>query len=193
MSNKNFLPKISSTQPPLPNTVEGTRLPLIKPRIDINRRSINNYTAINNEVKPDASAYVFIQDPKLRQIVLLLINSESRRKFQKIDPSFLTKINHSKYNNLAFFFLLFINHTLIILHSYSILFSKNGQFDFGKINNKTNNNDNKVETQTKQIQTDSIKFNINNINTFNKTASKSASTQTDLNLFEKTTNNKNNL
>ena len=90
-SNRNFLPKISTK----PQTVEGSRLPLInKSRIDFGRQSLNY--SIQPVLQPDPSTYIYIQDPKLRQIVLLLINSESKRKLQNLDTNFLTKINHSK-------------------------------------------------------------------------------------------------
>jgi hypothetical protein len=89
-SNRNFLPKISTK----PQTVEGSRLPLTnKSRIDFGRKSLN-YSI--QPVQPDPSTYIYIQDPKLRHMVLLLISSESKRKIQNLDANFLTKINHSK-------------------------------------------------------------------------------------------------
>ena len=47
------------------------------------------------EVKPDPS-YIYIQDPKLRELTLMLIKSESKRHTNDIEPNVLTQIDHEK-------------------------------------------------------------------------------------------------
>jgi hypothetical protein len=108
---------------PLTNTFEyqsylsslRTYKPKIKQHqpIDINRTSLNdsktdygktashrNLNFLANEkhiyeIKPDPS-YIYIQDPKLREIVLMLIKSEFKRQLHTIDSNVLTHIDHEK-------------------------------------------------------------------------------------------------
>lgn len=51
------------------------------------------------EVKPDPS-YIYVQDPKLREIFLLLIKSESQRIANDISPNILTQVDHFEYSLL---------------------------------------------------------------------------------------------
>lgn len=66
-----------------------------------NTRSHRALTSLANEkyiyeIKPDPS-YIYIQDPKLKQLIIMLLKSESQRATNNISPRVLTQVDHQGY------------------------------------------------------------------------------------------------
>ena len=82
-------------------TIDVTRSSLNNSKTDYGKTaSHRNLSFLANEkhifeVKPDPS-YIYVQDPKLREIILMLIKSESKRHTHEIEPNVLSQIDHEK-------------------------------------------------------------------------------------------------